>query len=100
MQLEALPEVTHMSTIIFLMWMTFPTRVDEVEPPVIDPVIHVEDNVVVMLDGTMAMSRCFVSSTPGDERSEASPPLLALRRLEARLEDLLLFDELFIAERR
>lgn len=69
MQLELLPEVTHISTTIFLMWTIFPTLVETVEPPVREAVIHVEESVVEILAGTRAISRCLTSAIPGLESS-------------------------------
>ncbi len=88
MQFDALPVVAHISTVICLMWIELPTRVEDVEPPVIDAVIQVDDSVVVMLAGTIAISMCLVSITPGLDAKFRSPARrreprgLILRRLE------------------
>ncbi len=77
-QFELFPEVTHMSTIIFLMWIVLPTRVDTVEPPVMDPVIQFEESVVEMLAGAIAISRCLCSTIPRLDNSLASVGLFFL----------------------
>lgn len=82
MQLEAFPVVAHMSTMICLIWTMLPTRVDTVLPPVIAAVIHVEDSVVVMFAGVIAMSRCLSSVDPGDDSSCAADARFRLARLE------------------
>ncbi len=69
-QFELEPEVTQVSINTALSMIVLPTLVEEVEPPVMSPVSHCAERVVVTLVGANATSRCLTSIAPEEDSKD------------------------------